>query len=54
MKPSTYSHKGLSDKNNVVTYSHLLLCLACSPGKEDIDEAKQRGADQARGLEGNL
>lgn len=39
-----------------VTYSQLLLCLcfAYSPGKENINEAKQRGANKTRGLEGNL
>lgn len=43
-------------RNIFVTYSQLLLCLcfACSPGKENIDEAKQRGADKTRSLEGNL
>lgn len=37
-------------------HSHLplSLALACSSGKEDFDEAEQRGADQERGLEGDL
>lgn len=31
-----------------------LFVFCCSPGKENINEAKQRGADKTRSPEGNL